>query len=93
MIILYKDENLTIDESDCGLDFFAPPDGRYKYRPKKERKNTGARDSSALADCDLLDLDSYPSRTFDTSVSAASQNMNQTSKYSQYMLNFQPYRV
>jgi len=65
-----KDENLTIDESDCELDFFVPPDGRYKYRPKKDRKNTVARDSPRSG-CDLLDLDSYPSRTFDTSASGA----------------------
>jgi hypothetical protein len=24
------------------LDFFDPADGRYEYRPKKERKNTAA---------------------------------------------------
>jgi hypothetical protein len=54
--ILYKAENLRIDELDCGLDFFDPTDGRYEYCPKKERKNTAAR-HSPQSGCDLLSLD------------------------------------
>ena len=52
LYILYKVENLRIDELDCRLDFFDPADGRYKYRPKKERKNTDAR-HSPQSGCDL----------------------------------------
>ena len=85
--ILYTAENLNIDEEDCGLDFFDPTDGRYEYRLKKERKNADTR-NSPLSGCDLLNLDSYPSSTFDTSVSAVSQNTNQTSKSSQSIRDF-----
>ena len=39
-------------------------------------------------DCDLLNLDSYPSNAFDTTVSATSQNTNQSSKSAQSIRNF-----
>jgi hypothetical protein len=42
-VILCTAENLSIDEQDCGLDFFASADGRYPHRLKKDRKNTDAR--------------------------------------------------
>jgi hypothetical protein len=32
--LLYKAENLRIDELDCGLDFFDPTDGRYDPAPE-----------------------------------------------------------
>jgi hypothetical protein len=70
--MLYKAENLSIDELDCGLDFFDPTDGRYEYRTKKERKNTDARHSPQSGYA-LLSLDSRSSSSFDAPASAVSK--------------------
>ena len=37
LFILCAVENSTLDEQDCGLDFFDPTDRRYEYRMKEEQ--------------------------------------------------------
>ena len=53
LTILCMAENLSIDEQDCGLDFFDSIDRRYPHRLKEERKKTVQQ----WRDCDLLSLD------------------------------------
>lgn len=59
--ILYKVENLNIDESDYGLDFFDLADWRYQYWLKAERENTDAR-HLPQSGCDLSNLDLHSPR-------------------------------
>ncbi len=52
-----------------------------KIRPQvADPEAAGARGCSPLCGCNLLSLDSHSSRGFDTSVSKASPNANQSSK-------------
>ena len=65
------------------------PNGRYKYRPRKDRENTTTR-CSPQGGCDLLSPDSHSSTAPDTSVSEASPNTNQSLKSSQPKAQYSP---
>ncbi len=50
--MFYKDENLTIDESDCELDYFVSHEAHTNIDRRKNEKKTVARDY-LRGGCDL----------------------------------------
>jgi hypothetical protein len=92
-IILCTAENLSLDEQDCGLDFFDRTDRRYPHRLNDDRKKRTQDVRPAVAGLRSFELGFALFKAFDTPVSAAFQNTNQFSKSSQSMLIFQPRRV
>ena len=90
--ILCAVENSTLDEQDCGLDFFDPTDRRYRYRMREERKNTAAR-HSPQSGCDLSSLDSHSSRPSIPRYRQPLRIRTNSQNLRNQKLNFQPCRV